>query len=375
VVKIINKLIISNNDLLMPVADKVTSVELATEGSQVLQARIPISPPKIAVIPENTIRPLWSVMIPVYNCLPYLQETLESVLVQAAGSKDMQIAVIDDCSTDGDVRTLVQTIGGGRIEYFRQPSNQGSLRNFETCLNRSKGHRVHILHGDDRVMPGFYTEIDMLFTCFPEVGAAFTNLAHITGNSEVIYKSDNLLDKPGVLKDFLVQNAQKLLVQPPAIVVKRSVYEQLGGFYGVHYGEDWEMWTRIAAHFPIAYSPKCLANYRYYTSNSITQRSILNGQNIRDIMKIIDVMQVYLPETERARVKNIARREYALYCVSMANSLFRTNWSAAMIQAKGALELSKDIKVYKLFAKYFVSSVLGYGKLKKELKNLFASPK
>jgi len=31
------------------------------------------------------------------------------------------------------------------------------------------------------------------------------------------------------------------------MVVKREVYEKLGGFYGVEYGEDWEMWVRIAA--------------------------------------------------------------------------------------------------------------------------------
>lgn len=333
------------------------------KGETLSQERIPSSPPIIAAVPEHTVRPRWSVMIPVYNCLHYLPEALKSVLAQAESLENMQIAVIDDCSTDGDVGALVQAIGGGRIDYFRQTTNQGSLRNFETCLNRSVGHWVHILHGDDRILPGFYKEIEMLFERYPEVGAAFTHLTYISPESKTTYEPAMLLDKPGIVQDFLFLNAQKVVVQPPAIVVKRKVYEQLGGFYAVHYGEDWEMWTRIAASFPVAYSPKCLANYRYNTSASISQRSIVSGQNIQDVTKIIDIMQNYLPLEERANIKKIARREYAIYCINLAYLLYRTNWPAAMVQLRGAFELSRDAKVYKQFAAYFVSNVLDRTKI------------
>lgn len=80
-----------------------------------LVERIPGSPPAIASLTVQTDRPRWSVMIPVYNCAGYLAETLEAVLVQALPPHDMQIEVIDDCSTDADVEALVQEIGKGRI--------------------------------------------------------------------------------------------------------------------------------------------------------------------------------------------------------------------------------------------------------------------
>src|ERR1700712_4267028 len=105
--------------------------------------RIPDAPPIILPVTHNTNRPLWSVMIPVYNCIEFLSETLESVLKQDTGDHVMQIEVVDDCSTDGDVAALVKSIGKGRIKYFCQEYNCGSLRNFETCLNRSKGYWVH----------------------------------------------------------------------------------------------------------------------------------------------------------------------------------------------------------------------------------------
>ena len=322
------------------------------ENEYALPKRIPGTPPVIAPVAAHLQRPQWSVMIPAYNCLRYLAETVESVLAQAPGPERMQIVVVDDSSTDGDVEALVRQVGGNRVGYFRQPQNVGSLRNFETCLNLSLGQWVHILHGDDRVKVGFYAEIENLFAANPEAGAAFTNWCH----DDMVFDSGQLVSSsgPGIVKDFLVRNAQKLMVQPPAIVVKRLVYEQLGGFYAVHYGEDWEMWTRIAAHFPVAYSPKCLAYYRYMGNNSITQRSIANGQNVRDIIKVIDIVQEYIPAEHRKMVRKNARLEYAVYCAHLSYSLSKNDPKSALLQAKGALELSSNITVYKILLKYLI---------------------
>src|SRR5918993_4921174 len=116
--------------------------------------RTPQAPPNIPAIHVQGPRPLWSVMIPTYNCYAYLHQTLTSVLAQDPGADQMQIEVVDDCSTDGDVEQLVQDIGKGRISFYRQPQNSGSLRNFESSINRSQGELVHILNGDAGSLTG-----------------------------------------------------------------------------------------------------------------------------------------------------------------------------------------------------------------------------
>ncbi|HYC86146.1 MAG TPA: glycosyltransferase family 2 protein, partial [Chryseosolibacter sp.] len=161
---------------------------MSTRPDDIDKERILAEAPVIGKVPDGVARPQWSVMIPVYNCAKFLPETLNSVLAAGLPEGRMQIAVVDDCSVDSDVRELVDRIGNDRIEYFRQKENVGSLRNFHTCLERSRGHLIHLLHGDDVVRPGFYEKVEALFDRFPAAGAAFCRYEYIDEASRVMYK-------------------------------------------------------------------------------------------------------------------------------------------------------------------------------------------
>jgi len=56
-------------------------------------------PPVILPVSVPGRRPKWSVMIPTFNGARYLQQTLESVLTQDKGAKNMQIEVVDEPRT------------------------------------------------------------------------------------------------------------------------------------------------------------------------------------------------------------------------------------------------------------------------------------
>ena len=296
-------------------------------------------------------------MIPTYNCLPYLRRTLESVLAQDMGADNMQIEVVDDYSRDGDVKKLVDEVGKGRIRFYQQPENRGSLRNFETCLNRATGHYIHLLHGDDLVKPGFYKEIETLFATYPEAGAAMANYNWVDEKEVEIPPMQPLLPQPGILANWLYKIASRQMVQPPAVVVKRDVYEKLGSFFAVHYGEDWEMWIRIAAHYPVAYSPKCLATYRGGHSTNISSQSVLSGQNIRDLKKVINIAQAYLPVEKRRELKTQALKNFSN---SFAKSAFRVytrkgDAASARQLAKGALSLHINPRTLYWYSRYLLA--------------------
>jgi glycosyltransferase involved in cell wall biosynthesis len=298
-------------------------------------------------------------MIPVYNCGRYLQETLESALHQALPEHEMQIEVVDDCSTDIDVQELVRKIGKGRIGYYRQPYNVGSLRNFETCLNLSKGYYIHLLHSDDVVLEGFYRQLGTLFKTYENIGAAFCRYRYIDETGAVIFYPEPEAPIECILENWLTRLAERQRVQYVSIAVKREVYEKLGGFCGVHYGEDWEMWARIATKYSFAYTPTVLASYRRH-QNSISGRAFVSAQNLKDLEYVMGKINTYLPEPQRVKALKEARKFYAHYAVRTAKQLwirFR-NTKGTLAQVGKAWNMHKDVSLAFEISKVFVRMML-----------------
>lgn len=320
------------------------------------QSRIPEVPPVVVPLDPGVPRPLWSVMIPVYNCYSFLQIALRNVLAQDAGGSLMQIEVIDDCSTDGDVAALVLEMGEGRVSYFRQPENVGSLRNFQTCLERSRGQLVHILHGDDLVRKGFYRKMEQLFRGHENIGAGFCRYAYIDEKGRFLYNQDAEMDCDGIPEKWLERLCERQRIQYVAMVVKREVYEHLGGFYGVEYGEDWEMWVRIAAHYNIGYTPEILAEYRKHYS-SISGRTFVTGRNMACLEWVMRRIEHYLPPKGRKAVIGASRSFYAHYALRVANTLWKRfkDRRGASAQALAAWNMSRDAgllyKIIKLYTR------------------------
>jgi glycosyltransferase involved in cell wall biosynthesis len=284
--------------------------------------RVPSSPPLIKPVAPGD-RPLWSVMIPVYNSFPYLQETINSVLQQALPGDQMQITVVDDGSNDGDVEALVRTLGRGRIEYSRNSGNLGSLRTFERCINLARGKWLHLLHADDLVLPGYYFAITDLFRKWPEAGAAFCCFRYIDEENKALYIQPVEAEQAGVVEDWLYKISVRNRIQFAAITVRREVYEQLGSFYGLTYGEDWEMWVRIAAHYPVAYTPAVLAEYRKH-QDSITGRKFLSGEFLEDLQVAMQMIQHHLPAKIRRAVMSESKKFYSLYGMRTAQQLWQS---------------------------------------------------
>jgi glycosyltransferase involved in cell wall biosynthesis len=320
---------------------------------------IPTTPPIVRPLAPFADRPLWSVMIPVYNCAHYLPETLRSVLMQDIPEKDMQIEVVDDASTDTDVEVLVNSIGRGRVRYFRQEKNVGSLINFATCINRSKGQLVHLLHGDDKVRPGYYKEIEQLFKNFPEAGAAFSRYRCIDENGGRLHDKSPEILQEGILENWLLAIAERQRIQYASISVRREVYETLGAFYGLTYGEDWEMWVRIARHYPVAYTPSLLAEYRMHTK-SISGSKYLTGEYLKDLSHAMMLIQEHLPEEEKNRILNKSRKYYASYGLDVAKKLWHKLYNRKVVdaQVKQALNMYRSPRFYCLIALLYIKMIL-----------------
>lgn len=304
--------------------------------------------PPINSVPQDSHRPFWSVMIPTYNGTKYLEQTLKSVLVQDPGVREMQIEVVDDCSTKDYPEELVKDIGQGRVSFFRNPQNVGLVNNWNACIRRSYGRWIHILHQDDVVLPGFYKKLehDIAIACNDDIGAAFCRYVFMDEDGHWNNLSRLEKRKSGILDNWVQEIAVVQLIQFPSMVVKRNVYEKLGGFYPpVHYAADWEMWKRIATDYSVLYEPEILACYRQHTGSE-SSRLINMAKDIADIGMSIDVSKTYLPVDATDKLSTCAREHYALYALNTAQQMiFKGSWENGKNQIREALNLSYSAKV------------------------------
>jgi hypothetical protein len=257
----------------------------------------------IAAAPIEAQRPRVSVMIPCYQPGPYLLDALRSVLQQDLGAVHMQIAVVDDASPSVDVNALIKQLGvSSRIEIHRSEQNRGLAGNWNRCVKLARGSVVHILHQDDVVLDGFYLRLLPAFDKRDDIGMAFCRHALADSSLSIERRSHRERWTAGVVPNWLARIVEWDCIQCPAVMVRRSAYEQLGGYRSdLVYSLDWEMWVRIAARYPVWFEPRLLAYFRKH-AGSESNRLAQAGRTFSDLLKTIDVFAKELPEIDRERL-------------------------------------------------------------------------
>ena len=329
--------------------------------------------PAIAPVSEGVERPFWSVMIPTYNCADYLEETLKSVLEQAPSPEEMQIEVIDDCSTKDDPEAVVKRIGKGRVSFYRQPQNVGAQANFTTCIQRATGYWVHILHGDDMIIPGFYQayrQIIETYKCSMVVAQAILmdEKGQYTGVSQPLDPSS------GLLSNALEVLAKDNPIRTPAVVAAREAYEKVGGFNPmlVH-SNDWEMWTRLAAFDAVGYVEKPYALYRIHPGSD-TNKLALSAVQITDSLKALKIIQSrFSEEKERKEIQSCVYQRKAASAYFKSRTFARKGYFLpALLSAFWAIRLSPSFRA--LINMIYVAALSGVRSFSNTLKLRVKTP-
>ena len=191
------------------------------------------------------------------------------------------------------------------------PRTSASSANLNTCLQRSRGELVHLLHGDDLVLEGFYRTLDERLREHPDAGAAYCRHLYVDEHGRRLDVAPLEPASSGILMEGARFLAAEQRIMTPCIVVRRSVYEELGGFDDrLACAEDWEMWVRVAARFPVYYEERPLACYRLH-GNSNTGRNLRDGRSLDYTRLAIELFANYFEPAERRAVKRTAFSRYA----------------------------------------------------------------
>lgn len=102
--------------------------------------------------------PIFSIIIPCYNCQSTIEETVASVIVQHFES--LEIILVDDCSSDEtyDVLLKIKT-AHNCIKVVRNVSNLGPGGSRNVGLKHASGEYICFLDSDDKYSPDFFSTL------------------------------------------------------------------------------------------------------------------------------------------------------------------------------------------------------------------------
>lgn len=297
--------------------------------------------PAIPPVPKGKQRPFWSVMIPTYHSTRYLEHTLKSVLEQASTPEKMQIEVVDDCSTEDNPEVVVKVMGAERVSFFRQPHKVGAVSNFNTCIQRARGYWIHILHSDDTVLPGFYQTYEHLISQYPDAAMLVGPSIHIDEHDRPLSMSRLIANQQGPILNFTNYEAIRHSVRTPSVVISRTIYEQIGGYYpGFNHTADWELYFRAGRTGQVLTTVIPYSCYRVHPKSD-TSRFMLSGQNIEEAIMTVEVCFRHLPEPGQRRL--FPEKYYWVAKMAAQNALrlaVKQQWEGCFIQGGWAMKLS-----------------------------------
>lgn len=162
----------------------------------------------------------YGIAIPFYRDLGYLREAIASVVAQSVD--DWRLWVVDD-SGDGvperEARAVVDSFADARMRYARNPATLGMVGNWNRCLDLADTGLVTLLHGDDRLLPGYIETLRQLAGAHPEAVALYCGARIIDARGEAAF---SLAD---AVKRFLVPahaGVTRLAGEPGATALMRG---------------------------------------------------------------------------------------------------------------------------------------------------------
>jgi hypothetical protein len=189
--------------------------------------------------------------------------------------------------------------------------------------------------------------MQQVFEQHPEIGAAFCRTIIMDEQGRWDWITALEREETGVLpEDWLQEIAGLCRIATPSMVVRREVYEKLGGFdLRLRTTEDWEMWVRIAAQYPIAHEVEPLALYRKRPVSNM-HSNMRNGRHAENMYKAIEVFESYLSERIPKVVYKNAKQNCAFTALQAADACMKeVNPKSAITLIKEALKYRSSFKV------------------------------
>lgn len=248
--------------------------------------------------------PKVSVIIPNFNNEKYIEEAIKSVQNQSL--KDIEIIIIDDCSTD-DSLNIIQNIAksDSRIKIIQNQKNLGAGLSRNAGLDIATGEFIKFLDSDDTM------DLDVLETMYDI--AQETKKDIVCGYMQHVNSDGNIRKyDPFFYKKSSMFNGKTIAPDDTPDLTPFNIVGIGDALYSRHLFDDikfpalkWEDFATIPIikhrAGEMAYIDKAVYNYKIHENNTTATDLKKKTPRIADIVKCSDILREKMPTQHKER--------------------------------------------------------------------------
>ena len=185
--------------------------------------------------------PIVSVVLPIYNGVRFIRESLDSVLAQTF--RDYEVICVDDGSTDDSLAVLDEY--RQHVTVLHQPNaGQGAARN--AGVGHASGMYVAFIDQDDCWYPWKLKQQVLAMERDPEAVLVHCNSDRMEAEGRIVQRGATLEEHSRAMDSSLGRLLGEGLILPSAMLVRRNVFERVGGFdHELRGYEDFDLCARL----------------------------------------------------------------------------------------------------------------------------------
>ena len=279
--------------------------------------------------PVLTSVPAVSIILPTYNGLPYLRDAIDSVRGQTF--TDWELIVIDDGSTDDSVGWL-DSLGEARLRILQSAHSAHRARLRNRGIAAARADWIAFIDSDDRWKANKLERHLAFHAARSDLQWSYTGRVSIDANGDILDHPQHQRWQPHsgwILRPLLTFDAKIAL---PSVMARRSLVERVGGFADQRWGEDYELWIRLAQEAECGLLDEPLVEIRAHPSTSAGRPEVIQAY--------IDIYERLARTATDPTERRIARQQQAKDSVRLGQNLIgRRQFAPAFAALFSALRL------------------------------------
>jgi len=274
--------------------------------------------------------PVISVILPVYNGINFVRESVESVLAQTL--TDFDFLILDNHSGDGTWEYL-NTITDKRVKLFRNEEYHDLFYNMNYLCKRSETELTKLWSHDDYMVPDALEKIVQFHRANPGLGFSYTAVKAIDENSTVTREAKEDHTPAIVGKEVHARICFRwgsIAGNIANVTIATEVFKKVGYFdESMKICGDYDMWVRIGEYYDIGHINEPLIYLRNH-SKQLSRQEEHYIKHVEEDIVVYNKLFTYIPkQLKKEGINEMRKSKLLFYYTLMVHALFRKGFKAA----------------------------------------------